>query len=276
MISRAAVARRLRFRLMPARARSSRLRPTELGWSVGFLVPALAGVGLFVVFPLFQAMFLATRGTDIKGDPTRAVGLENFQALLSADFARVLAHTLVFTVIVVVGGTALPTALAVPLAQRLPGMRVFRTLFTLPFAYSASTASVVWLIMFSPSMSPVNWLIGLFGAQPPDWTTGTGWAMFTVAWITLWMTSGFNLLVLAAALTVWSFLQGWNMYFWPLIISSTNNSLNTSQTAVFALKTTSNPRQTCSSPALPSPCCRPCCWSSSGSGGWSGASPRAR
>lgn len=36
-------------------------------------------------------------------------------------------------------------------------------------------------------------------------------------------------------LAVWSFLQGWNMYFWPLIISSSNNSLNTLQTAVFAL-----------------------------------------
>jgi sn-glycerol 3-phosphate transport system permease protein len=38
------------------------------------------------------------------------------------------------------------------------------------------------------------------------------------------------------AMAVWSFLQGWNTYFWPLIISSSNNSLNTLQTAVFALK----------------------------------------
>jgi sn-glycerol 3-phosphate transport system permease protein len=38
------------------------------------------------------------------------------------------------------------------------------------------------------------------------------------------------------ALAVWSFLQGWNMYFWPLIISSSNNAMNTLQTAVFALK----------------------------------------
>jgi sn-glycerol 3-phosphate transport system permease protein len=38
------------------------------------------------------------------------------------------------------------------------------------------------------------------------------------------------------ALAVWSFLQGWNMYFWPLIIASGDNSLNTLQTAVFALK----------------------------------------
>lgn len=37
------------------------------------------------------------------------------------------------------------------------------------------------------------------------------------------------------ALAVWSFLQGWNMYFWPLIISL-KSDLNTLQTAVFALQ----------------------------------------
>ncbi|MCW2947755.1 MAG: Carbohydrate transporter rane protein 2 family [Actinoallomurus sp.] len=45
------------------------------------------------------------------------------------------------------------------------------------------------------------------------------------------------------ALAVWSFLQGWNMYFWPLIISSSNNSMNTLQTAVFALKSNGNGTQ---------------------------------
>jgi sn-glycerol 3-phosphate transport system permease protein len=179
---------------------AARSRRGDLGWGVGFLAPAVAGVGLFVVFPLFQAMFLATRGTDIRGNPTRNVGLDNVAGLFTADFARVLLHTLVFTLIVVVGGTVLPMALAVPLSARLPGMKGLRTLFTLPFAYSASTASVVWLIMVNPSMSPINWVLGLLGVPPPDWTTSSGWAMFTIAWITLWMVSGFNLLVLAAAL----------------------------------------------------------------------------
>jgi sn-glycerol 3-phosphate transport system permease protein len=45
------------------------------------------------------------------------------------------------------------------------------------------------------------------------------------------------------ALGVWSFLQGWNMYFWPLIISSSNNAMNTLQTAVFALKANGNGTQ---------------------------------
>jgi sn-glycerol 3-phosphate transport system permease protein len=45
------------------------------------------------------------------------------------------------------------------------------------------------------------------------------------------------------ALSVWSFLQGWNMYFWPLIISSSNNSMNTLQTTVFALKSNGNGTQ---------------------------------
>jgi sn-glycerol 3-phosphate transport system permease protein len=185
---------------MSARSSVARPRVGELGWGAGFLVPALAGVGLFVIFPLFQAMFLATRGTDIRGNPTRDVGLENFARLFTPEFGRVLLHTLVFTAIVVVGGTVVPLALAIPMSQRLAGMRPFRTLFTLPFAYSASTASVVWLIMVNPAMSPINWALGLLGVPAPDWTTSAGWAMVTTAWITLWMASGFNLLVLGAAL----------------------------------------------------------------------------
>jgi hypothetical protein len=45
---------------------------------VVFCVPALAGPGVFVIFPLFQAIFLAARGTDINGNPARSVGWANF------------------------------------------------------------------------------------------------------------------------------------------------------------------------------------------------------
>ncbi|GAA3433075.1 sugar ABC transporter permease [Kutzneria kofuensis] len=111
-----------------------------------------------------------------------------------------LARTAGFTLMVVVAGVLLPMALAVPLSQRLPGMRIFRTLFTLPFAYSASAASVVWLLMLNPAMSPVNWVLQLIGVTAPGWTTDSGWALVTVAGVTVWMVSGFNLLVLAAGL----------------------------------------------------------------------------
>jgi sn-glycerol 3-phosphate transport system permease protein len=172
----------------------------ESGTALAFLLPALAGLGVFVVFPLFQAVYLSTRGSDILGNPTRSVGLANFAALLTPEFGRVLLQTAAFTAMVVAGALVIPLALAVPLAQRLPGMKTIRTLFSLPFAYSASGAAVVWLIMVDPSMSPVNWVLGLVGIGSPDWTTGSGWPLVVVAWITMWMVSGFNLLVLAAGL----------------------------------------------------------------------------
>ncbi|GLY66442.1 glycerol-3-phosphate ABC transporter permease [Amycolatopsis taiwanensis] len=165
-----------------------------------FCVPALAGLGTFVIFPLFQAVYLSTRGTDINGNPSRSVGGANFANLFTPEFGQVLLHTALFTAFVVVVGVVLPMALAVPLSQRLAGMRVFRTLFTLPFAYSASAASVVWLLMLDPSMSPVNWVLRLFGVTAPGWTTGSPWALLTVAWATVWVVSGFNLLVLGAGL----------------------------------------------------------------------------
>ena len=183
---------------VPPRTPSKRPRDVVLG--LAFVAPALAGLGVFVVFPLVQALYLSTRGTDIVGDPTRSVGLANFADLLTPEFGQVLVQTFAFTAIVVVGGLAIPMALAVPLAQRLPGMKVFRTLFSLPFAYSASAAGVVWLLMLNPAMSPINWVLEGVGIAAPGWTTSPGWALVTTAWVTLWMTSGFNLLVLAAAL----------------------------------------------------------------------------
>ena len=181
----------------PRRRRPS-TRDTLLG--LGFCVPALAGLGTFVIFPLFQAVFLSTRGTDINGDPTRSVGMANFDALFTSEFGTTLLHTLVFTLFVVIVGLVLPLSIALPLTQRLRGMRVFRTLFTLPFAFSASAASVVWLLMLDPSMSPVNWLLRLAGKTAPGWTTETPWALLTVAWATTWVAAGFNLLVLSAGL----------------------------------------------------------------------------
>lgn len=180
--------------------RSRRAHPRELLLGLLFCLPALAGLAVFVIFPLVQAIFLSTRGTDINGNPTRSVGFANFAELLTAEFGGILLRTLIFTAFVVVVGVALPMSLAVPLAQRLPGMRVFRTLFTLPFAYSASAASVVWLLMLDPSMSPVNWLLRLVGLAAPGWTTDSRWALVTVAWVTVWVVSGFNLLVLGAGL----------------------------------------------------------------------------
>lgn len=180
------------------RRRRFSARESLLG--LAFCVPALAGLGVFVIFPLFQAIFLSTRGTDINGNPSRSVGWANFAELLTPQFGAVLLHTLLFTVFVVLVGVALPLALAVPLAQRLPGMRLFRTLFTLPFAYSSSAASVVWLLMLDPSMSPVDWLLRLFGVAAPGWTTESPWALITVAWATVWVVAGFNLLVLGAGL----------------------------------------------------------------------------
>lgn len=180
----------------------ARRRPSfgEAALGLVFCVPALAGLGVFVVFPLFQAIFLSTRGTDINGNPVRSVGGANFAQLLTPEFGVVLLHTLFFTLFVVVVGVVLPMLLAVPLSQRLAGMRAFRTLFTLPFAYSASAASVIWLLMLDPSMSPVNWVLRLFGIAAPGWTTGSSWALLTVAWVTTWVVSGFNLLVLSAGL----------------------------------------------------------------------------
>src|SRR3954471_22006768 len=71
----------------------SRWNPRELSLTVLFLAPAVVGLGAFVIFPLFQAVYLATMGSDILGNPTRFVGLQHFEELFTPEFGAVLVRT---------------------------------------------------------------------------------------------------------------------------------------------------------------------------------------
>lgn len=166
-----------------------------------FLAPSLVIFGLFVFYPLGRAVYISTRATDILGNPTVPIGWKNFHRLFSSSFLDVLERTGLFVLITVIPGILLPLALAVPMAQNLPGMKIFRTAFALPFAYSVATAAVAFNYILNPGVSRLNAIMEKIGLHPVPWTTDSKWALISVAIVCVWMNSGFNLLVIAAALS---------------------------------------------------------------------------
>ncbi|WP_016698637.1 carbohydrate ABC transporter permease [Actinoalloteichus spitiensis] len=185
---------------LPSDPRRRARRRRDITLALAFLAPSLLVFAVFVFFPLGQAVFLATRGSDLFGRPTVSVGFGNFAKLLTPEFGGVLLLTLGYVVLVVVPSIVLPLALAVPMAQRLPGMRLFRTAFALPFAYSVAAASVVFSLLYNPGTSVLNWVLESLGGQGRAWLTDPSLALVSVALVTVWMNTGFNLLVLSAAL----------------------------------------------------------------------------
>ncbi|MNL10198.1 sn-glycerol-3-phosphate transport system permease protein UgpA [compost metagenome] len=83
---------------------------------------------------------------------------------------------------------------------KLRGMRLFQFIFSLPLAVSVSTSSVIWMMLFHPTMGMFNYFLSLAGISPVQWLTDPSWALLSIAMMTVWMNSGFNFIVLLSGL----------------------------------------------------------------------------
>jgi len=163
-------------------------------------LPALLLLAVFVVRPLLRTIQLSGYASDLLGNPTRFVGLANYLELVrDPGFLK-----LVFTSLTIaIGGMLLATVGAVAavllLRARLAGAGVFNIVFSLPFAYSAASASAFFAGLFAPSVGVLNILLADIGIQGPPWLENPVAAVLAIAISTAWYEFGFAFLTLTAA-----------------------------------------------------------------------------
>jgi sn-glycerol 3-phosphate transport system permease protein len=169
--------------------------------SLALLLPSLAVFGLFLFWPLVRTFRLSTTGQDLFGRANRSVGLANFKAVLQdPEFTRVLGVTAGYVLLTVLPSILLALLLALLLQHPLGGLRVLRSAFAMPFAYSVAAASVVFAALFNPAIGIANYLVTSLGFAPVDWLTRPGTALISIAITTIWMSLGYNMLVLLAGI----------------------------------------------------------------------------
>ena len=176
-----------------------RVRP-HAGPGPWFIAPAGVLLAVFLLWPLVDTLRLSAYASDLIGDPTRFVGLGNYvSSLTDPSFLA----TLGISVVIALLGMALATSTAVVvvllLRRPLLGQRLFQVVFSLPFAYSAASASVVFAGLFAPSVGALNVLLSGFGLAGPAWLQTQGAAIWAIAIATAWYEFGFAFLVLTAA-----------------------------------------------------------------------------
>lgn len=182
---------------MPSPPPSHRRREHALAWA--FLLPSLAVFAVFLGYPLYRTVYLSAHGNDLFGAPSQFVGLRHYTDLLSsAEFGRTLVTTALFVLLTVIPGVLGALALVLLLESRIRGVRLLRSAFALPFAFSVASASVVFGVFYNPATGVLNGLLSHFGAGPVAWLTDSRYALFSVAATTVWMNLGYNVLVLAA------------------------------------------------------------------------------
>ena len=118
--------------------------------------------GIFLFYPFLKTIYLSLYKTNKMGQAKLYVGLGNYKELLqSASFINSLKVTLIFVLIVVVGGMLFGLIAAVLCNKAFPGIRVFSTSYALPMAIASSSAAMIFQIMLHPAVGIVNKLTGL-------------------------------------------------------------------------------------------------------------------
>jgi multiple sugar transport system permease protein len=157
-------------------------REAAAGWL--FTLPAILIVGVFLAVPVLMALWVSVSDWKGFGPPiggvAQFVGVENYAdvlytdagskpALAQKDFGTSIRNNFYYVLLVVPLQTALALFLAVQVNRRmLRGKGFFRTAFYFPSVTSSIAITTVWLFLFTAS-GAVNRIIGLFGAQGPNW-----------------------------------------------------------------------------------------------------------
>ncbi|GAB3801258.1 sugar ABC transporter permease [Humibacter antri] len=185
----------------PAR-RSARLRRLlpDGPWPWVFIVPTLFGVAVFYLWPILKTFYLSFTTVGVFGGST-FTGLANYVELFTdPQILRSILNTAIYTVIVLLG---IPIAVGLASLIERPGMRfrtLYRTLYFIPYVTMPAAVGIVWRLIFNGDFGPVNWLLSLVGIKGPYWLATPGFALVAVAIVGLWMSLGFNLIIISAGL----------------------------------------------------------------------------
>jgi multiple sugar transport system permease protein len=183
---------------MPARRKRS-LYPEGL-WPWLFIVPTIFGIAVFYLWPMLQTFYFSFTQWGVFGGAT-FVGLENYTDLAQdTSIVRAISNTSIYTVIVLLG---IPIAVALSSLIERPGLKFaafYRTLYFIPYVTMPAAVGIVWRLIFNGDFGPINWFLSVFGIKGPYWTSTPGFALVAVAIVGLWMSLGFNLIIISAGL----------------------------------------------------------------------------
>ena len=177
-----------------------RRRFREIPLALALLAPSLVVFGAFIFYPMGRTIWLGFYREDPFGGRVYAGFDQYVDVLGSSDFLNSLWVTLVFATITVGSGLVLGLLLATLAHQRIKGIAVFRTIFSSTVATSVAVASLIWLVLFQPSIGVVNQFLKSIGREPVQWLLDSGTALYAVSATTVWQNLGITFIILIAGL----------------------------------------------------------------------------
>ena len=171
-----------------------------------YLLPAIAFLGVFMVYPLFDVfVYSVEEGYNSAAQTFWGYGLYNFSYVLRDPyFLQALKNTFILVVITVPVSTGLALLISLGLHSIGRLRELFQTIFFLPYVTNTLAVGLVFMILFQKTPYTdglINLILGAFRIGPVDFIEGPYWAKMTVMCLyTIWIVLPFKILILTSAL----------------------------------------------------------------------------
>ena len=246
--------------LVKKRKRFNKLALKEWISAYLFLAPILIIFGYFVIYPMIKGIYISFFDYSLRNFDF--IGLSNYKSLLSDEiFIKSLVNTLVIVLGTVPVVIVLSLFISLVIYKKNPFLRsLFRGIFYLPAVSSIVSITVVWGWILHPNYGILNYITGLFGAEPKTWLVDPKYALICIIVVLVTLSIGQPIILYVASLgnIPTSYLEAaqidgatsWQMFrkiTWPLLMPTTLyiviiSTINSFQTfAIIQLLTSGGP-----------------------------------
>ena len=162
---------------------------TSAAWI--FVFPALLGMLIFIIIPIFFSFGLSFAKWDLL-NPIQFVGLDNYKEIFTEPlFGKILLNTVVFALATSFFGVIIPLVLAAILNSKIRGTDFFKTAYFLPFITPMIVIGIVWEWIFDPNIGLLNKVLQVH----INWLYDPHWAMPALIIVSVWKLIGYNMII---------------------------------------------------------------------------------
>jgi multiple sugar transport system permease protein len=182
-----------------SRGSLAKRRQARAAWL--FLAPSLVILGIFVVYPMTQALYLSFTDYDVL-NPASWVGAANYRELLSDEaFRNALVNTLYYAVVATPVSVFLALGCALLLNRRFPLRGLGRTAVFLPVVVGLAIVAIAWSFLLDPDIGLLSYWLSKVGVTADSgWVRDPTLAMPAVLIVGIWKNIGFYMVIYLAGL----------------------------------------------------------------------------
>jgi multiple sugar transport system permease protein len=168
-----------------------------------FPTPAVLLVAAIIAYPIAYTVWMSLQEWFISSlTAPKFIGLANYQKILLGDdrFREAFFRTLYFTALVVTAELLLGLAMALLFNREFWGRGLLRTLAILPMVATPTAISLVFVMMYHPTLGVANYLLTVVGLPPFKWTYSSQTALYALALVDVWEWTPLIMLIALAGL----------------------------------------------------------------------------